>query len=126
MHNAFVRVCPCLSVAEVLIKIGYWPNNPENPNMAFELAWLALMRVFLLEIQVSTKGFVESHRIVNDMTVFQVCNILLFLSLNIELFSYKLLNKTDFKINNVNINSFSVIKVNIIIHVYRVAKYIGM
>ena len=78
MHNAFVRVCSCLSVVETLVRIGYWPNNPENPNMAFELAWLSLMRIFLLENQVSTKGFVESHRMVNDMSVVQVCFIILF------------------------------------------------
>ena len=85
MHNAFVRVCSCLSVAEMLIKIGYWPNNPENPNMAFELAWLGLMRVFLLETQVSTKGFVEAHRIVNDLSVFQVHYMIIFSSLYYEI-----------------------------------------
>ena len=78
MHDAFVRVCSCMSVAESLVKIGYWPSNPENPTMAFELEWLALMRIFLLENQVSTKGFVESHRIANDMSVVQVCFMMLF------------------------------------------------
>ena len=75
MHQAFVHVCSCMTIAEMLIRMGYWPNNPVNPNMAFKLDLLAFMRALLLESQVSTKAFVESYRVVNQMSVVQVCII---------------------------------------------------
>ena len=72
MHTTSIRVCRCTTLSLLLISLGFWPSRPVNPQLAFDLGFLNLMRILLLESQTSTKSYVESHRIMNKLSVLQV------------------------------------------------------
>lgn len=71
-HPAKITFCECETVAETLIRFGFWPSSPTRPAAAFSLDLLQLMHTLTLECAVSVKGFVNTMRWMNNLTLKQV------------------------------------------------------
>ncbi|XP_014669631.1 PREDICTED: uncharacterized protein LOC106810710 [Priapulus caudatus] len=58
-HSVQLTVCSCNSAAVTMLRYGLWPSTPTNPQVAFTIELMELLRLLVLECQVSVKGFCE-------------------------------------------------------------------
>lgn len=56
-HDIMASFCGCKSKPEILVENGLWPSSPVNPTIAFDIRYVELARLLLLEADVSLQKF---------------------------------------------------------------------